>query len=56
MKAFILDIIPKIIRYSQQLANETLLTSQHWVISPHTFSTLVNLKGEVGLYYFNHQW
>ena len=32
MKTFILDIIPKIQRFSQKLDNITTLTNKHWVI------------------------
>jgi hypothetical protein len=31
MKTFILDVIPKLQRFSQKLDNITLLTNQHWV-------------------------
>jgi len=31
MKTFIVDIFPKIQRYSQQLTNLTLLTDHHWI-------------------------
>jgi hypothetical protein len=31
MKTFILDIFPKIQRFSEKLDNSTLLTNQHWV-------------------------
>ena len=32
MKTFLLDIIPKIQRFSQKLDNLTLLTNKHWVV------------------------
>lgn len=32
MKTFILDLIPKIIRYSEKLDHTTLLTNKHWVL------------------------
>jgi hypothetical protein len=32
MKTFILDIIPKLKRYSQKLDDKALLTNQHWVL------------------------
>lgn len=32
MKTFLLDIIPKIQRYSQKLDNLTVLTNKHWVV------------------------
>jgi hypothetical protein len=31
MKTFLIDIFPKLQRYSQKLDNLTLLTNQHWV-------------------------
>jgi hypothetical protein len=32
MKTFLLDIIPRIQRYSQKLDNLTVLTNKHWVV------------------------
>ncbi len=32
MKTYILDIIPRIQKFSQKLDNTTLLTNQHWVL------------------------
>lgn len=32
MKSFINDLIPRLVRFSQKLDNETLLMNQHWII------------------------
>ena len=45
MKSFLLDIIPKIQKYSEKLDNLTLLTNQHWVI-------IDNIESNKGVYIF----
>jgi hypothetical protein len=40
MKTYLLDIIPKIKRYSQKLDNHSLLSNQHWIL----FNNMDNSK------------